>query len=850
MKVRRSLLLSGLSAAAVMLAWWWWPAHVAAPLDRGSPEAKAPVLATDAGNAPAAVPPPVRTEAAQTEGLRVRVRDRTGAPVVGAPIRVTGDDQLRIGPTDAEGLATSSRFPAGNVVLYVDHEHASGFATWYWDARFLREVTVWLQPDRDVEVTVLDTSGRALAGIEVRVMAADELWYQTRLAGTTDEHGLARIPVPGRDLLAAKKVVRAMADVGGRQFETAAAPWQSGAPTVLAITAEAPPPSPVLTVRFVDATGAPAAVHGSLEWSLTAPIMIGYEPLDGEVAANGEFALLPHLGPGNRVWIRLVEPGRLPGRVAVQMPARPVPHEVTLVRGPMAPRLEVPLIHPDGAAVISGEYALYVRFGPIDGMSRRAQPDPRGLLTMSILAETSGKLEIAHCRREGQLYEPAVAGLERPYNSGAAPPPPDPVIAVLPFGAVAREQTVRLPPVVVPRLLAQVRGRVVDEAGQPVAAVKIGITTAARPVPKEYELFSAHTDAAGEFLIEAVSLPEELFVFGRRPLGFCAPVRVRPAANELVELTMLPCGALECAVKVPPGLLGPDLRPLIVLVVDDAQLRDGWWAFFAERQSMGRWELFDRWNLTMGVPDDGRLVLRDLVPASYEVRGCLGANQALVVPGVQVTSGETTRLPAAFGDGLERTCVRVLDADGAPLTEARVSFRIPEWEQTLPRGADFTTDAKGEAWFVAPRNAVADVEIVAQGRAPRRCPSAGFPLEVKMSNGATIALAIGGRDAVLPGVRALIVSCREHGEVPPDSPLYRDTQDLHHPLVHLDANGRGSIPNLPPGTYRLWLAAIPPIGSARGTTFVLLGDRTLTGDGVTELSHELTTAEQATLLGR
>jgi hypothetical protein len=68
--------------------------------------------------------------------------------------------------------------------------------------------------------------------------------------------------------------------------------------------------------------------------------------------------------------------------------------------------------------------------------------------------------------------------------------------------------------------------------------------------------------------------------------------------------------------------------------------------------------------------------------------------------------------------------------------------------------------------------------------------------------------------------------------------------------VELDAKGRGSIPNLPPGKYRLWLAALPPIGSARGITFVLLGDRTLTGDGVTDLSHELTTAEQATLLGR
>jgi hypothetical protein len=859
---RRSSFLAAVALAVVLTV------AALSRCDRGpaqpAPEAAGAAAAATEPAAPAAAPvadAPLRNgagpAAAPPAGLRVQVRDARG-PVAGATITVRGGERPVFPPTDANGISVAAAFPAGDVVLDATHAGAEGVGDWRDHAPLVTECTIYLHLPRDVDVRVRGPASEPLAGVPIELAPFDDRYASTSLAGTTDPRGVARVHVPGGDVLAWGPGLRATVQLEGRSFTAPATHWADGAGAVTELTIDVPalpPRPPGLTVRFVEVDGSPAHVRGTLTLSRFEQqpnVRIGGYVAD--VAVDGTTATLPQVQPGDDVELELDEPGRLRVTHALVVPPGAGASTTTIVRGKGAPRVEVPLVGANGLPRAGEELAWFVRYGDGHTDEGRSRLGTDGLLGLDLRADRAGSLELAHPFAARHLRWPPRQRLERPYNTTDGEPPPDPVLAVVAFPALAPGRVHRGDAVAVPEVAVRVRGRVVAGDGRGVADVRIRVAATAPPTPQELRTFETRSGDDGAFTIEATALPDEVLVFGRRPLGFCAPVRVRTAAAaEPVVLTLQPTGAITMPVLA-TSVPGAPEHPMFHLVLDDPALPEGWWVLFQDRDTSVDRELWDRWQLEHGVrATGGALELRDLVPATYELRGSLGRNRLPTVRPVRVRGGETLELPpASVGAGLERVFVRVL-ANGNPLAKAQVRFTLPEWSWHFAATTNDATDENGEAWFVVPRGAVADVEIHAIGRATKRVPAARFPLEVTMHDGATLALALRGHEALGDQVRALVLCCRPHGDAPPDTPVQviGELRMLHHPQVTLTADGRGAIPNLPPGRYRAWLAALPPImGQRRDITFVPLGDHTATGDERIELAHELTAAERATLARR
>ncbi|MCA8966042.1 MAG: carboxypeptidase regulatory-like domain-containing protein, partial [Planctomycetes bacterium] len=491
------------------------------------------------------------------------------------------------------------------------------------------------------------------------------------------------------------------------------------------------------------------------------------------------------------------------------------------------------------------------------------QPNAAGLLVVPLDDRRAGKVEIAEVRDASRLHWPETQRLQRPYRTTLGrEPPPNPPLAVLDFAAPEVAEVIRLAPVTAPDVAPRIHGIVLDAAGKPAAGVRIWITTVSQPEPRPFADFEAKTDAEGKFAIRATELPEEVFVGGRLPLGFCAPQRVRPSP-EPITLRLLPTGAVAMDLRMPerpamPEELARRLRTRIDLRTDESALADGTWMFFRKRSPVFEKGYRDRWGAFAWPPEQGECVLRDLVPGEYRLLGNIGPNGVLDVPGVRVLAGETTRPAAAqgvtIGAGVVANVVRVRDVDGRPLAKVRVWLMLPEWTQALAGPAWQDTDANGEAWFIGPRGALADVEIKTEGRAPVKLHGVPFPVEITLGNGTSLDFAITAIGDVASDSRAVVVGCMPFDGTPPDSPVQEvaGMKMFRHPQANLDAAGRATIPNLPPGHYRLWLGAVPPLRSQRGSTFVLLGDREITAKDPARVlvEHSVTAAETATLLGR
>ena len=856
---------------------WWSTRDEAAP----APSPTSPTLAApattpqpkDAVTSPLVAQPPatLRESPAAAAGLTVRVVDPAQRPVAGAAIEVGGDDPIfRLPLTDADGCARADRLPGGNVWLRVRHDGSTGTASWRWAPPLAHETTIRLMRDRVVEVTVTDGSGSPRADIDVTLQAGNAPSAFSQKMHRTAADGTARISIPGPDWLALQPGVsaRAVAAGGHERAETEVVPYAADGPTRLRLAlARSPEPTGGITVRFVDTNGTPASARGRLTWSITIHANTGgpFPARFGDVEVDGASALVTSVREGDEVSLVLYEPDRLEARHRVLVPVSGGRPETMITRGAPSPQLEVPLVDAKGAPVTSGEFVLFARHDNGNtSAEKKVTPDAQGIVRLALSTTTPGQLEIARPFAVDELHGTVPEGLPRPYNTtiGRLPPPP-PCLAVSPFPALQHSPVHRIEAVVVPALAATITGRVVDRDGKPAAGVRIGLTSVTAPEPAAFASFATRSDATGRFTIRATTLPDEVFVFARCPGGFTPPLRTRSANGPAIELTLQPTGTLAMALRHAPGL-GDGARRAnepasVALVLDEAALTDGAWALFRDRAWIGQGHLLSRWHVLRYLHQDGEFVFDDLVPASYEVRALMGTTPLFSVRDVVVRAGETTRPPQldglVLGDGVEAVSVRVLGRDGKPLPGAWVRFRLPEWKETLPSGTNQETDAQGEAWFLVPRNAVTDVEVVAAGLAPLRQRSVRFPLEVRLGDGATVTIALRGHELLREAVRALVVVCRPHENGPPDSPVrpLGDLVQLHHPQATVGNDGRAAIPNLAPGRWRVWLVALPRLDAPRGTSipFVLLGDHDVTSVDATriDLPHELTAAELTMLRG-
>ncbi|MFN8640163.1 MAG: carboxypeptidase-like regulatory domain-containing protein, partial [Candidatus Binatia bacterium] len=749
-------------------------------------------------------------------------------------LEVFGDDkELAFPPTGLDGRTSAPRMPNTDINIKARKDDLVGSTSWRWASNMESEVTIWMNRDRDVEVAITDRTGAPHVGAKVGLFAAKEKdWLRSSNMGEADEAGIARIHVVGTDWLALHDEVRAVAMLGGARVPAEPTTWAEAGPTRIAIVLDQPvaPAGPTLVVRFVDKDGAPVAIKGRLPWSRIAAAGVGtWEAPVDEVPVDGtEARVTRQLLDGDHIRLRLWEEGHLESELELTLPPGAREQEVRLPRGLVAPRLEIPVVDAAGRPVTTGTFVATVLL--IDGgyeHESTVQPNAQGLLELTLAEARGGKVEIAEPRDAGRLYWPEPPRLKRPYRTSIGEaPPPNPPIAVLEFGEPGPGAVLRLPAVTAPDTAPRIHGVVVDAAGAPVGGVRIWLTTVTRPEPAPFAAFATTSDAAGRFAIRATSLPDEVFVGGRRPLGFCAPLRVRPAA-EPVTLVLQPTGAIAMDLREPERPAMPDeiarqLRARIDLHIDDDALADGRWMYFREQSSVFEGEWRKRWGAYGWVPEQGDLVMRDLVPGEYRVIGQVGINPVLDLQGVQVRAGETTRPAAAqglvIGAGVEAGCVRVRDAEGRPLAKVAVRVMLPEWKPKLQQPQYRSTGDQGEAWFVVPRGALAEVELTAAGTAPQQLHDAAFPVEVTMGAGTSIDFAITGVKDVAADSRAIAVGCMAFTGAPPESPVQEigEMKMVRHPQANLDAEGRATVPNLPPGNYRLWLGAVPPIMSKRG----------------------------------
>jgi hypothetical protein len=848
------------------------PAWPPADATSGDAAAATPPSAADAPAAPASAPmapagadavPAARIPAEPAAaGLAVLVLGSDQAPVAGATITVQGDDaQLRFPPTGADGRTRAARFPSSDVSLRATTDGAAGAQAWNWRGVVRREVTIRLRPNRVAEVVVRDTAGQALPGVEVRLAPGNPAAAATSPVTTTEANGTARLLATGDTWLAGDVEFCAVASVGAGTFRSAASTWRADGPTPLAVTIDPPRDAPGtgLFVHFVGADGAPAAARGTLYWW---NLVTNVGHLGPEIAVDGPTAQIAAATAGATIQLELREPDRITVKTTVVMPAVGGRHDVNVRRGARAPVVEVPLVDGNGAPVTTGEFLLFARLSTGHTAEAKATPDANGVLAFVLPAAQAGSLEVARPLRKDELQWPPLASVPRPYNTVIGTlPPPDPPLAVLAFDAPGAEAAVRLAPVVVTATRDLVTGRVVDEDGRAVAGVRIGLGGVEAPEPAPFAHFATRSADDGTFAIRGTGLPDEVLVFARAPYRCATPVRTRDGAAPL-QLVLQFTGSIATKLHI-DATLGEharkraDQRAGVALVVDTASLTPDQLVWYRERAFGGRRELFGRWHLQAGIGHDGAVALDDLVPGSYELRAFLGANEVLRIPGIRVAAGETTALPPrAIAEGIEVTQVRVLRTDGTPLRDARVRFKLAEWKETDPGGTNTATDERGEAWFVVPRNTITDVEVVAKDMAPHHERAARFPLEVRLGAGTTFDVALTGHEALRDDVRALTISCGRHDGDAPDTPVRTigKLRQLTHPLATVAADGSCSIPNLPTGTWRVWLAAHPPLAdrSGRGITFVRLGDFEVTGSSPAHLviPHTLSASDLATLRGQ
>lgn len=871
---RMSLVVGVALALVAVLLWLSWRAEAPPPLPVGpapAPDAAPAAHGVIAPQPAAAAAPAERTEVAPEVrvGLGVRVLDPDRQPVAGATIEVRGDDAgLTFPPTGADGTTRSRRLPNATIHLKVHHAGRSGSGSWYWNAVVQEEVTIWIRPDHDVEVAVTGKDGTPRPGVAVALFpgTGDDSGQSTTTT-KTDAGGIGHLCVEGDGWLAAHDTVHAVATVDGVRVPSGATKWSAVGPTRLSIEVSSAPTSGTadLVVHFVDQGGAPVDVDGELEWSRIQSGGFGsIQSPAGECRAVGRDATIRQLPLGDHLQLTLREADRLDTELEVHLAPGSTREEVQLRRGQPAPRLLIPLVTRDGAPVTTGDFVVTVlSTSDFYETERTLQPDAAGQLTFVRNGTGGGQIEIAELRSASRLHWPEPPRLQRPYRTTAgSPPPPNPPLAVLPFAPCAPGEVQRLAPVVVPDVAPRISGSVVDGEGRPVPDVLIWITTVAPPEPAPLANFATSTDAQGRFTILATALPDEVFVCGRRPLGFCTPVRTRPSA-EPVTLVLQPTGAIAIGVHSPahPGLperLAQQLQVAVSVQIDDGALAGGTWAYFRNRIPVfeGTWR--QRWVARARAPETGEFVFRDLVPGDYTVVCSVGEHPVVEVPAVHVPAGQTVRPPqlqeGAIAGGVDADLVRVLDRTGAPVANAIVLVTLPAAAQRAPGPLQVRTEANGEAWFVAPSGTAAEIEVRVPQCAPSRVHATAFPVDVTVGPGTSFDFVILGSAEAARGSRALTVVARQFTDTPPASPLLKlvGLTQFEHPQANLDEAGRATIPNLPPGTWRLWVGAVPPLQGGRDFTFVLLGDRTI-GAGDPEhvtIEHHLTAAETATLLGR
>lgn len=834
------------------------------PASPSDPSAAAPAQPVQATGARAPdTPAPTREQAASEppDTLRIRVADIDQRPLADVVVEVRGEDEgLTVSRSDEGGIARTSRLPTARVTFFASQNGWSGRVGWTWSSNPQREVTLRMRRDRSAEILVVDPSGTPVGGVAVGLYREGEAHIALRAdAPRTGDDGVARIDLPGYHSATYYEQVFAAAFPAREPARCEAQPWNNDGPNRFVVQLAATPQSDahtILRVHVVDETGAPHEFAGRAQFGqfVFGTVLGASDPVE---VTGSTFDLKVSHGSDPEA-VRILEHGRLPSALELHVPPAQHVHEVTVQRGKVAPVLEVPLVRSDGTPVTEGEFGVFLQLTEARlGFERKAQPitpDDHGLLHVVLDMETAGQVEVSRPHDPTALTWPAGEALPRPYSTTFVEPPAPTVLGVREFHRMQAGERFRLPPVVTNPIEPLLSGRVVTADGSPAGGAKVLLTASTGPDPKPIAEFEQTADERGRFVVRGTALDGEFLIMARRPLAFAPPTRCRRGDTD-IELVLQATGSIAVEARAAPHLAAVmrprstvPVVPILIATIDETDLPAGFGAFLRKnrRHVFGRRDT--QWQATAAVRGDRDATFADLLPGRYTLQAFVTPNPVSPPIQVVVRAGETTHVAelrgAVVGRDIELREVRVTDAAGKPLS-ARVRFMLPSWTETLPQGTNEPTDERGIARFLVPRNAVVDLEVVAEDLAPRRLAGVTLPIDVVMSGGATLDVSIDGLDGL---AGRAVVSVTEVGRDQPTSPVHRvgDYESIRHPQALLH-DGRARVEHLPRGRYVVWLC----LRSQAGTHFVRLDEYEVTDEdgGTVDVRHTLSEPQRARLAG-
>lgn len=544
-----------------------------------------------------------------------------------------------------------------------------------WGYRSLEPTTegpleLRLHEDHDIEVLVVDPSGRRLADRPVSLRSRQSTWQQDLLLARTDADGRAVLRHAGHRMRTGSQ--------GSGVTWSAALLAALEDPVEQTLDPSAPPTQPIRLV-------APAT--GSLEVLVldrrgvpyTGPVTAGLRLLGRDSAPAQAWMspptrdlVLPE-SRGGRVLFEHVEPGRS-FEVTVSRRGGSVQHSAE-GPGPAAPgeraRLEVHIGRT--SAVLLGR-VLDPEGLPLAGIKLRSRTDTEGELgaeqrSFEIPTDDQGRFEIDHPlqaeplgRTSLTVFVPGPAGEER--LSATRVLPQDLRPGPHDLGDIVLE---------VPPLLAS--GVVLDEGGEPVQG--LWVTPALkkswsrdRPEDFHWDETMSHrvrSDEKGAFELRAhvAAQPLRLSARGRGLRG--DPVETVVGASGIV-LRVTGTGAIEGSV-----LLDPGIKPSVLSVR-------------AEVQDPPRGEA-SVWASPTRLAEDGSFRIEDLRPGTYtlSLQASSGRSSLPTFRDVAVRAGGVTRDarfdPLDLRGTLRALTIEVVDPKERPVPQGQITYRTSSEEE-------------------------------------------------------------------------------------------------------------------------------------------------------------------------
>ncbi|MFT4511391.1 MAG: hypothetical protein ACI91B_000070 [Planctomycetota bacterium] len=405
-----------------------------------------------------------------------------------------------------------------------------------------------------------------------------------------------------------------------------------------------------LSIHFLDPDASAAKATGKLEWSRIIDLEIGRvtTPL-GE--ANIDATTVQVLGLAKDDWVEVIltEPNRFAAKQLVKIQDGVARHEVRLIRGLVAPQLEIPVVNQLGQPILDTEFVLLAHLSGTHLRIQRFQrtSDEHGVIRLNLPRTGAGRIEVGNCHQDGVLHHFAGKQLGRRHTTKSSERPPDIAYGIRAFPHMEPATSHRLAKVVVQQAQPRISGTVRGLDGTPARGVEVLVGSPSLPEQPSFRNYKTTTDDAGKFTIVAGFLPEQVFLCARGHQVFSEPRRFLTEPNAPIVLQLQATGSLSF-----PARIGPILQPLgttndswiaakAKLTIKSTSLDDGWWTLF-RRNGLVTSRAGPAWVQYVQLNSKQPLVVRDLVPQSYDIEFLARGNREPHMRDVVINSGQVT----------------------------------------------------------------------------------------------------------------------------------------------------------------------------------------------------------------